>query len=134
MRQGKGGKDRIVPMGMRACSWVEKYLVEARPWLIRNHSCQILFLAHAGGPFNPDVLTNIVRRYMERAGFEGSCHLLRHSMATAMLENGADIRYIQMILGHASLNTTQVYTKVTIVKLKEVHARTHPGRLKKDQE
>jgi len=133
VRQGKGGKDRLVPIGTRACTWIEKYLLEIRPQQVRNDDVKILFLTQYGGPFHPDVLTRVVRRYIRQAGFErGACHLFRHSMATSMLENGADIRYIQAILGHVSLDTTQVYTRVSILKLKEVHSLTHPARLKKD--
>ena len=76
-----------------------------------------------------------MRRYLEWGGVKapGSCHLLRHACATHMLENGADIRFIQALLGHADLSSTQIYTNVSIVKLKEIHAATHPAKLKRDR-
>jgi integrase/recombinase XerD len=90
---------------------------------------QLLFLSKTGEVFHVDALSWLARRYVDSAGIgkRGSCHLFRHSMATAMLENGADIRFIQALLGHASLETTTVYTRVAIGKLKEVHAATHPA-------
>ena len=92
-----------------------------------------LFLTHLGEPFTPNRLTQLVRGYIQAAdlGKSGSCHLFRHTMATLMLENGADIRYIQAMLGHAELSTTQIYTQVSIRKLKEIHTATHPGKLRK---
>ena len=133
VRLGKGKKDRMVPIGDRALAWIEKYLVEVRPQLVTNpHEAQ-LFLTNLGEPFTPARLTQIVRRYVLRAniGKTGSCHLFRHTMATLMLENGCDIRYIQAILGHVELSTTQVYTQVGIRKLKEIHTLTHPARLER---
>lgn len=130
VRQGKGRKDRVVPVGERAVAWVDRYINDARPYLAaadtREHT---LFLTNWGEPFNPDRLTHIVREYVKSAGVtkQGACHLFRHSMATLMLENGADIRFIQQILGHESLQTTQIYTQVAIAKLKEIHSTTHPG-------
>jgi len=135
IRQGKGGKDRVVPIGSRACTSLDRYIHEVRPSYVRKHSPNIMFLTYFGTPINPDVVTRMVKDYINKAGIEsgGSCHVLRHSMATSMLENGADIRYIQSILGHTSLDSTQIYTRVSIMKLKEVHSRTHPARLKKDR-
>jgi integrase/recombinase XerD len=91
-----------------------------------------LFLTGYGGAFNPDVVSRMVSRWMKQAGVssKGSCHLLRHTCATHMLEGGADIRYIQRLLGHENLETTAIYTEVSIRQLQEVHARCHPsGRL-----
>ena len=89
----------------------------------------MLFLSKTGELFHVDALSWLARRYVDAAGIgkRGSCHLFRHSMATAMLENGADIRFIQALLGHASLETTTVYTRVAIGKLKEIHSATHPA-------
>ncbi|MFC1852524.1 site-specific tyrosine recombinase XerC [candidate division CSSED10-310 bacterium] len=135
IRQGKGNRDRVVPIGSRSCSWIEKYLHEVRPYYLRDMDLKVLFLTVSGRSFHPDIVTRMIRDYVKQAGIDcgGACHLFRHSMATSMLENGADIRHIQLILGHASLNTTQIYTKVSILKLKEVHSKTHPARLKRDQ-
>jgi integrase/recombinase XerD len=94
-----------------------------------------LFLTTTGEPFTPNRLTQMVRDYVNAADFgkSGSCHLFRHTMATLMLENGADIRYIQAMLGHAELSTTQIYTQVSIRKLKEIHTATHPGKVRAAQ-
>lgn len=131
VRQGKGKKDRMIPIGERALAWIERYVVEVRPGLLVGEQAgDVLFLTHLGKPFIPDQMTQLVRHYVTAAdmGKQGSCHLFRHTMATLMLENGADIRHIQAMLGHASLETTQIYTRVSIRKLKEVHTATHPAR------
>jgi integrase/recombinase XerD len=129
IREGKGKKDRMIPIGERAVSWVEKYVVEVRPLLVMPPDAGALFLTQEGASFTPNRLTQLVRDYVSSAelGKTGACHLFRHSMATLMLEHGADIRYIQEMLGHAELSTTQIYTQVSIRRLKEVHASTHPG-------
>lgn len=129
VRCGKGKKDRMVPIGERALSWVEKYLDGARPELQHGEATEQLFLGHHGQPLAPRSLTGLVHGYVEAAtsGRGGACHLFRHSMATGMLNNGADIRFIQEMLGHAELSTTQVYTRVSIQKLQEVHEQTHPA-------
>ena len=87
-------------------------------------------------PLDPDSLTEYVRQYVERSkiGKKGSCHMFRHTMATLMLENGADVRYIQAMLGHAQLSTTEIYTRVSIRKLQQVHELTHPADNPKDAE
>ena len=130
VRQGKGKKDRMVPIGERAIAWVEKYRDDVRPELATGAAEGTLFLTHLGEGFSPNRLTQLVREYVQAAeiGKSGSCHLFRHTMATLMLENGADIRYIQAILGHAELSTTQVYTQVSIRQLKAIHTATHPAR------
>ena len=129
IEKGKGKKDRVVPIGKRALYWVNKYIVEVRMSLVRKPDQGLLFLTYAGGRFHPDVMTRLVKGYIEEAlaNAKGACHTFRHSMATLMLENGADIRYIQEMLGHKKLETTQVYTRVSIEKLKEVHAKCHPA-------
>ena len=129
VRQSKGRRDRLVPIGARALLWVDKYLAEARPQFATDPHEHTLFLANTGLPLVPDHLTKLVRDYVEQAavGKHGSCHLFRHSMATLMLEGGADIRYIQQMLGHAQLSTTQIYTQVSIRALQQVHALTHPA-------
>lgn len=129
IRQGKGKKDRVVPIGERALAWVDRYLENVRPELLRQPGLDVLFLGRTGNPLSRDHLSKVVRDYVLAAklGKRGSCHLFRHTMATLMLEGGADIRYIQAMLGHVKLSTTQVYTHVSIQKLKEVHANTHPA-------
>jgi integrase/recombinase XerD len=132
VRHGKGNRQRVVPLGERACAWLEKYLHEARPELIAGET-QALFLTDYGQPMRADQVADKVRRYMQFAGIGkgGATHLLRHACATHMLEGGADIRFIQAMLGHASLETTEIYTHVSIDKLIEVHRATHPGRLQR---
>ena len=129
VRQGKGRKDRMIPIGERAVGWIEKYLVEVRPGIMVEPDEGFLFLTEQGEAFTPNRLTQLVRGYVNAAdtGKRGSCHLFRHTMATLMLEHGADIRFIQAMLGHVSLETTQIYTQVSIRKLKEIHSMTHPG-------
>ena len=129
VRLGKGKKDRMVPIGERALSWVNKYTEEARPSLSSSRSDEALFLTNLGEAFTPNRLTQMVRDYVQAAdiGKSGSCHLFRHAAATLMLENGADIRFIQAMLGHAKLETTQIYTHLSIKQLQEVHAATHPA-------
>lgn len=129
VREGKGRRDRVVPAGERALAWVLKYLDEARPKLASTRDEGVLFLGDAGEGLHVDYLSQRVRQYVAAAGLEkpGACHLFRHSMATAMLEGGADVRFVQEMLGHVSLETTQLYTRVTVEKLKAVHAATHPA-------
>ena len=128
---GKGGKDRIVPVGERALQWIEKYLAEVRPLLCIHLEEQALFLTGYGRGFSANSLGNLIKQHIEKAhpGRSGNCHLLRHACATHMLEHGADVRIIQQLLGHAKLETTQVYTEVSIKLLQDVHARTHPASI-----
>jgi integrase/recombinase XerD len=135
IRQGKGKKDRMIPIGERALTWIDRYQEQVRPELIVGRdltTLATLFLTNTGEPFTPNRLTQLVREYVNAAdlGKSGSCHLFRHTMATLMLENGADIRYIQAMLGHAELSTTQIYTQVSIRKLKEIHSATHPAKVR----
>jgi len=134
IRQGKGKKDRLIPIGERALAWIASYLELARPALVVGPDEEALFINTMGFPMDLIHLSQIVKEYVDRAdlGKRGSCHLLRHTMATLMLENGADTRLIQAILGHERLESTQIYTHVSIRHLKAVHTATHPGRLTKD--
>ncbi|HYD61039.1 MAG TPA: site-specific tyrosine recombinase XerC [Noviherbaspirillum sp.] len=130
IRQGKGRKDRMIPIGERALEWIAKYRDDVRPELVTGNDDGTLFLTSLGEAFTPNRLTQLVRDYVNAAnvGKTGACHLFRHTMATLMLEGGADIRYIQAMLGHAELSTTQIYTQVSIRTLKGIHTATHPGR------
>jgi integrase/recombinase XerD len=129
VRQGKGKKDRVIPIGERAIAWLDKYLIEIRPGLVVPPDKGHIFLTNDGHSFGKERLTQLVRGYVIQSGIakRGSCHLFRHTMATLMLEGGADIRFIQQMLGHAKMETTQIYTQVSIRKLKEIHTATHPG-------
>jgi integrase/recombinase XerD len=132
VKHGKGGRERVVPLGDRAGAWLSKYLSEARPELVAIDT-EALFLTDYGEPVSPHYVANKVKRYMGFAGVDkpGSTHLLRHACATHMLEGGADIRFIQEMLGHANLETTEIYTHVSIDKLIAVHRATHPSRLER---
>jgi integrase/recombinase XerD len=135
IRQGKGNKDRFIPLGDRAAPWVHRYMLEGRPQLVGDADGRTLFLTHAGEPLALDYLTELVRGYVDKAlsaegqsGKRGACHLFRHTMATLMLEGGADIRFIQAMLGHAKLTSTQIYTHVAVRQLQEIHRATHPAK------
>ena len=129
VRQGKGGRDRFVPIGERAQFWVRRYVDEVRPNLDVRPSQAALFLSVTGGTLAPDALTRTVRAYVRDGAptKAGSCHLFRHTAATLMLDAGADIRHIAEMLGHRRLETTMAYTRVSISKLHEVHAKYHPA-------
>jgi integrase/recombinase XerD len=129
VRQGKGKKDRLIPIGERALAWVCRYLAEVRPRLAAGDDEGTLFLSSEGTGFSLDRLTQLAARYVKASGVPktGACHLFRHTMATLMLEGGADIRYIQAMLGHAELSTTQIYAQVSVRALQAVHAATHPA-------
>ena len=129
VRQGKGNKDRYVPIGERAAAWLQKYIREARPQLAIEPDDMTVFVTAQGEPFSRSHLSFAVRERIDAAklGRTGSCHLFRHTMATLMHENGADIRHIQALLGHEDIKTTQIYTQVAIRTLQQVHAATHPA-------
>ena len=129
VRRGKGKKDRMIPIGERAMKWIAKYVAEVRFNFIRGEDCKAVFLSVNGNAFNADQVSVIVKHCIEKSGVQkkGACHLFRHTMASLLLENGADLRFIQMILGHASIKTTEVYTQVSIRKLKEIHMAMHPA-------
>jgi integrase/recombinase XerD len=134
IRQAKGKKDRVLPIGERAVAWTVHYLEHVRLELMTAVHHTTLFVTRDGLPFSTQRLSDLVRRYVRKAELSktGGCHLFRHSMATSMLENGADIRYIQAMLGHASLETTEIYTRVSIQKLRQIHDATHPASRKHD--
>ncbi|CAQ83032.1 MULTISPECIES: site-specific tyrosine recombinase XerC [Photorhabdus] len=133
VRQGKNGHDRVVPIGERALAWLERYLADVRPQLAYRYDSGYVFITVRGNPLSRNTLTQMAGHTIrEEAKLDkaGSCHVFRHSMATQMLENGADTRHIQAILGHKKLETTQIYTRVAIGHLKEVHEQTHPAERK----
>jgi integrase/recombinase XerD len=129
VRQGKGRRDRIVPIGERALAWVDRWLLDGRERYALEPDEGFVFIARDGGQLSREYLTTMVGQHVTRAdiGKTGSCHLFRHTMATLMLDAGADIRFIQAILGHAKLSTTQIYTQVTITQLLAIHDTCHPG-------
>jgi integrase/recombinase XerD len=134
VRQGKGKRDRMVPIGECALAWIRKYLDEVRPQLMLGDGSRVLYLTRHGEALSVGEAGRMVSECIKRSGLEksGSCHLFRHTMATLMLENGADVRFVQAMLGHADLKTTQIYTHVAIRALKEVHSATHPARLQRE--
>ena len=133
---GKGGKERVVPVGSYAVRAVQDYLVRARPALAEKSRAGVrggaLFLNARGGPLSRQSAWSILRDAAERAGIDAelSPHTLRHSFATHLLDGGADVRVVQELLGHASVTTTQVYTLVTVERLREVYATSHPRALR----
>jgi integrase/recombinase XerD len=126
---GKGDKQRLVPMGQEAAGWVRRYVQEARPVLTRRRNPPVLFVnARGGGRLTRVGFWKILKAYGRQAGLETdlSPHVLRHSFATHLLERGADLRAIQLMLGHADLSTTQIYTHVLEARLRAVYDRFHP--------
>ena len=129
IREGKGRRDRVVPVGERALFWFDEYVTRGRQKKVAEPYDSVVFLTAAGRPFTPNHLSWLARRYVIAAqiGKSGACHIFRHTMATLMLEGGADIRYIQAMLGHVRLDTTKIYTHVSIRMLKQIHTTTHPA-------
>ncbi|MEZ5116515.1 MAG: site-specific tyrosine recombinase XerD [Candidatus Nanopelagicales bacterium] len=126
---GKGGKQRLVPLGRYAAEAVDAYLVRGRPALAtRGHGTAAVFLNARGGPLSRQSAWAILKAAAERAGIgaDVSPHTLRHSFATHLLQGGADVRVVQELLGHASVTTTQIYTHVTVDALREVYVTAHP--------
>ena len=125
---GKGGRERLVPMGEEAQHWVERYLRQGRPELAGAAPAEALFLSVRGAAMTRQNFWQLVRRYARQAGIGArlSPHTLRHAFATHLLEHGADLRAVQMLLGHRDLSTTQIYTHVTRARLKSLHEKFHP--------
>jgi len=128
VREGKGGKDRLVPLGERTRHWLLRYLEETRPRLELDPGVRTVFLTGYGEGFHSVALGAAIRKYLRAADVaKGGAHLLRHTCATHLLEGGADIRYIQKLLGHASLETTAIYTEMSVEALRQVFEACHPA-------
>ncbi len=129
VRLGKGNKDRRIPIGDRALHWLDRYLSDWRPDCPRASMSNTLYLSEKGYKTRDGDIGKRIREYKAKAQINkpGGCHLFRHAMATHMLDNGADIRHIQEMLGHSNLSSTQIYTKVSNQQLKDVHRQTHPA-------
>jgi integrase/recombinase XerD len=125
---GKGNKERVVPVGSKAVAAINRYLEAGRPKLVKSKSPANLFLNHRGLPFAASTMWTRIKRRVRRAeiGRNVTPHALRHSFATHLLENGADLRVIQELLGHANISTTEVYTHVTTSRLRDIHRQFHP--------
>jgi len=125
---GKGSKERIVPMGQKAVEAVGTYLQKGRVKLVRNSEVEAVFVNIHGGRLTRQGFWKILKKYVRQAGFEGDItpHTLRHSFATHLLENGADLRAVQEMLGHSDISTTQIYTQVTAIHLRDVYQQSHP--------
>lgn len=125
---GKGGKDRLVPMGAESQHWVERYLQESRAALLGQRRSDALFVTGRGGPMTRQAFWQLVRKHAMKAGIHAplSPHVLRHAFATHLLNHGADLRVVQLLLGHADISTTQIYTHVARERLRQLHARHHP--------
>jgi integrase/recombinase XerD len=123
----KLGRDRVIPVSSRAMKWLYRYVHEVRDEFVRDDT-DVIFLVDTGRPFSRHMLALSCRKYLRLAGIKtGSLHIFRHTCATHMIENGADLRTVQEFLGHRCIESTRVYTHLTIRKLKEVHAMTHPA-------
>jgi integrase/recombinase XerD len=125
---GKGAKERLVPFGEEAHAWLRRYLAESRAQLLRQRSSEALFVTVRGQAMTRQMFWRLVKRYALRAGITAplSPHTLRHAFATHLLNHGADLRVVQLLLGHADIGTTTIYTHVARERLRQLHARHHP--------
>jgi integrase/recombinase XerD len=125
---GKGGKERLVPLGEAAVDWLERYLKEGRPQLLGTRACDAAFVTRRGRAPTRQAFWHTIKRHARKAGIRilPSPHTLRHAFATHLLNHGADLRVVQLLLGHSDISTTQIYTHVARARLKELHARHHP--------
>lgn len=126
---GKGAKERLVPLGQVALEWIERYLKEARPQLLADRNCDAVFVTRRAAGLSRQMFWHLIKRHAARAGIDPariSPHTLRHAFATHLINHGADLRVVQLLLGHADISTTQVYTHVARERLKQLHAQHHP--------
>lgn len=125
---GKGNKERLVPFGAEAGVWLQRYVAESRPLILGGQASDALFVTARGGPMTRQMFWKLVKKYALQAGISQvlSPHTLRHAFATHLLNHGADLRVVQMLLGHADISTTQVYTHVARERLRQLHAQHHP--------
>ena len=125
---GKGNKERLVPLGEISLDWLQQYLLESRPELLKGRVSEDLFPTKRGKAMTRQAFWYLIKRYAKQAGIEKdlSPHTLRHAFATHLLNHGADLRVVQLLLGHADLSTTQIYTHVAKERLKSLHAQHHP--------
>lgn len=125
---GKGSKERLVPIGEEAIAWIDRYMKEARVDLLDRRASEFLFVTARARPMTRQAFWQLIKRYAARAGLKAdiSPHTLRHAFATHLLNHGADLRVVQMLLGHSDVSTTQIYTHVARERLKQLHARHHP--------
>jgi integrase/recombinase XerD len=126
---GKGSKERLVPLGEQAIDWLTDYLKLARPEILKGQQSEDLFVTARGGAMTRQAFWQLIKRYAPQAGIDASKlspHVLRHAFATHLLNHGADLRVVQLLLGHADITTTQIYTHVARERLKRLHAMHHP--------
>lgn len=125
---GKGSKTRLVPMGEEAADWISRYLKKARPDILQKRLCDALFVTNRGEAMTRQAFWYLIKRYALLAGINKpmSPHVLRHAFATHLLNHGADLRVVQMLLGHSDISTTQIYTHVARERLKKLHSQHHP--------
>ena len=125
---GKGSKERLVPLGEEALAWVKRYLKEARPQILGRKSTDALFVTARAEGMTRQSFWHIIKRHASTAAIRGtvSPHVLRHAFATHLLNHGADLRVVQLLLGHSDISTTQIYTHVARERLKNIHQQHHP--------
>ncbi|MDZ7802575.1 site-specific tyrosine recombinase XerD [Thiohalophilus sp.] len=125
---GKGDRERLVPLGEEALGWLQRYLEEVRPAVLDGQAAEAVFLSNRRQPMTRQTFWHLIKDYARRAGIDKplSPHTLRHAFATHLLNHGADLRVVQMLLGHSDLSTTQIYTHIAKARLQELHAQHHP--------